>query len=158
MILLKITFSLIPFILKVCWCKIWLVLKNEILLHNPWHQIRKFLQSPYTDDHPVLFSFCSSDCVTFLSIISPGCCFSTPTILNSSMWDEYWQTHFYVLIFYYFTNTIYSIQTILFFFIVIFTTFQPMCPWILQVFHVELGSLHGTSNQTLYLIPRGRFF
>ena len=44
-------------------------------------------------------------------------------------------------------------QTLVFIFMAIFTTFRPICPpAFLQVFSVELGILHGTSNHILYLI------
>ena len=44
-------------------------------------------------------------------------------------------------------------RTIVFIFIVISTTFRPICPPI-----VKLGNLHGTSNYILYWIHRGRLF
>ena len=46
-------------------------------------------------------------------------------------------------------------QTIVFIFIVIFTTFRPIC--LLQVILVEHWSLYGTSNHILYLI-HGRHY
>ena len=53
---------------------------------------------------------------------------------------------------------IWSIRTIVIILIVIHNVSTDPSFGFLKMFRVELGSLQGTSNQTLYLIYRGKLF